>query len=204
MIINSRNFGHIRSPYYGMLQARGDAVIPFVADLQDPPGTDRRVPREWEEGYKIVMGVKDPAASESPLMFAIRKLYYRLVKRLSEIELTEQLLRFRTIRPPRDRNPRRDRRSVPLFPRTDRRHRASSRPRSNITRPRRKRGITKNNFYTLYDMAMLGITSHSKVPLRLATFAGFCLRPLSLLIAVVYFVYKLSSGTASRWASPRW
>ena len=189
VIINSRNFGHIRSPYYGMLQARGDAVIPFVADLQEPPRLIAEFLEKWEQGCKIVMGVKI-RSSESPLMFGIRKLYYRLVKRLSEIELTNNFYGFGLY----------DRSVIEIL-------RAMNDPypyfrgliaeiglqpaKIEYHQPRRERGITKNNFYVLYDIAMLGITSHSKVPLRLATFAGFCLGALSLLIAAAYFAYKL-------------
>ena len=122
-------------------------------------------------------------------MFALRKAYYRLVKRLSEIESDQQLLRLRAVRPPHHRHSREDRRPLSLFSRADRRNRLSSRE-NRYRQPRRQRGITKNNFYTLYDMAMLGITSHSKVPLRLATLSGFCLAGLSLLVGVGYFVLQ--------------
>ena len=93
VILNSRNFGHIRSPFYGMLQARGDAVIPFVADLQEPTELIAEFLKQWEAGHKIVMGVK-VQSGESPLMFAIRKCYYRLVKRLAEVELTSNFYGF--------------------------------------------------------------------------------------------------------------
>jgi polyisoprenyl-phosphate glycosyltransferase len=189
VIINSRNFGHIRSPYYGMLQAHGDAVIPFVADLQEPPQLIAEFLDKWEAGSKIVMGVKI-RSSESPLMFGLRKLYYRVVKRLSEIELTNNFYGFglydrsvieilRTIDDP-----------YPYF-RGLVAEIGLNPVKIEYHQPRRERGITKNNFYILYDMAMLGITSHSKVPLRLATFAGFCLGALSLLVAIGYFAYKI-------------
>lgn len=189
VIINSRNFGHIRSPYYGMLQARGDAVIPFVADLQEPVELLARFLEEWEQGHKIVMGVK-VRSGESPLMFGIRKLYYRLVKRLSEIELTNNFYGFGLY----------DRSVIEILRKMDDPYPYFRGLIADIGfqpvkieyhQPRRERGITKNNFYVLYDMAMLGITSHSKVPLRMATFTGFCLGAASLLVAVVYFAYKL-------------
>lgn len=189
VIVNSRNFGHIRSPFYGMLQARGDAVIPFVADLQEPTQLIGEFLAKWEQGCKIVMGVK-VRSSESSIMFTIRKLYYRLVKRLSEIELTNNFYGFGLY----------DRDVIEILKKMDDPYpyfrgliaEIGFQPaKIEYHQPRRERGITKNNFYILYDMAMLGITSHSKVPLRLATFTGFCLANLSLLVAVGYFIYKL-------------
>lgn len=189
VILNSRNFGHIRSPYYGMLQAHGDAVIPFVADLQEPPELIGEFLKHWEAGEKIVMGVKI-RSGEPPLMFAIRGLYYRLVKRLSEVELTSNFYGFGLY----------DRAIIEILRKMDDPYpyfrgliaELGFQPvKIEYHQPRRERGITKNNFYILYDMAMLGITSHSKVPLRLATFTGFCMAAVSLLVAVVYFAYKL-------------
>jgi len=189
VIINSRNFGHIRSPYYGMFQARGDAVIPFVADLQEPLQLIAEFLEKWEAGCKIVMGVKI-RSSESPLMFGIRKFYYRLVKRLSEIELTNNFYGFGLY----------DRSVIEILRQMDDPYpyfrglvaEIGLQPaKIEYHQPRRERGVTKNNFYVLYDMAMLGIVSHSKVPLRLATFTGFCLGMLSLLVAIGYFAYKL-------------
>lgn len=189
VILNSRNFGHIRSPYHAFLQARGDAVITFVADLQEPVEALADFLKHWEAGHKIVMGVK-VRSSESPVMFTIRRFYYRLVKRMAEVELTNNFYGFGLY----------DRSVVELLRKMD-----DPYPyfRGQIAelgfdpikveyhQPRRERGITKNNFYILYDVAMQGITSHSKIPLRLATFTGFCLGAASLLIAVAYFVYKL-------------
>lgn len=189
VIVNSRNFGHIRSPYYGMLQAQGDAIIPFVADLQEPPALIAEFLKLWEAGHKIVMGVKT-RSRESAIMFAIRRSYYHLVKRLSEIELTNNFYGFGLY----------DRQVMDVLRKMDDPYPyfrgliadiGFSPIKIEYTQPRRERGITKNNFYILYDMAMLGITSHSKVPLRLATFSGFCVAAVSLLVAVIYAVYKL-------------
>lgn len=189
VIVNSRNFGHIRSPFYGLLQASGAAAILLVADLQDPPTLIPEFIRKWEAGYPVVIGVKTNS-EETPAMFFIRKLYYNLVSRLSEVELTKNYTGFglydqrvlkvlRTINDP-----------YPYF-----RGLVSevgfARARIEYTQPRRRRGITKNNFYTLYDMAMLGITNHSRIPLRMATMLGFCMSALSLLVAVIYLVLKL-------------
>jgi glycosyltransferase involved in cell wall biosynthesis len=189
VIINVRNFGHIRSPYYGLLQARGDAVIVLASDLQDPPSLIPNFIRKWEEGYKVVVGVKQQS-EESPVVFALRRLYYRVLRQMSEIELVENFTGFglydqqvveilRTLNDP-----------YPYF-RGLIAELGFECARIEYTQPARQRGITKNNFLTLYDMAMLGMVSHSKVPLRLATMLGFLSSAVSLLVALFYFVYKL-------------
>lgn len=189
IIVNARNFGHIRSPYHALLQAKGEAVISIVADLQDPPIMIKDFIKKWEEGYKIVIGVKTQS-EESPLFFAIRKAYYNLVGRLSEIELIKNFTGFglydqkviETLRSIED--------PYPYF-RGLICDIGFERAVIEYVQPSRKRGFTKNNFYTLYDMAMLGITNHSKVPLRLATMTGFIVALMSLLVALGYFGYKL-------------
>lgn len=189
IIVNTRNFGHIRSPVYAMMQARGDAVISVVADLQDPPGMIKDFLRKWEEGYKIAIGIKTKS-EESPIFFAIRKVYYNLVGRLSDIELIKNFTGFglydreviSTLRSIKDPYPYFRGLICDL---------GFERAAIEYVQPSRKRGFTKHNFYDLYDMAMLGITNHSKVPLRLATMTGFMVAFMSLLTALVYFVYKL-------------
>jgi len=189
IIVNTRNYGHIRSPYHALLQAQGDAVISIVADLQDPPAMIKEFVRKWEEGYKIVIGVKSQS-EESRLFYAVRKTYYNLVGRLSEIELIKNFTGFglydqqvieilRNIEDP-----------YPYF-RGLICDIGFERAVIEYVQPTRNRGFTKNNFYTLYDMAMLGITNHSKVPLRLATMTGFAVAFLNLIVALGYFVYKL-------------
>ncbi len=189
VIINSRNFGHVRSPMYAFLQTRGDAVIPVVADLQDPLDLIPVFLEKWEQGAKMVMGVK-ARSKESPVMFVIRRFYYKIASRLSEIELTNNFYGFglydrvmiEAMRQMNDPYPYgRGMVSEIGYPTV----------KIEYTQNRRERGITKNNFYTLYDIAMLGITSHSKVPLRLATMLGFAMSAVSLLVAVGYFIYKL-------------
>ena len=189
VILNTRNFGHIRSPYYGMLQARGDAVISVVADLQDPPEMIPDFLRAWESGYKIVLAQKTKS-EESRLFFFIRSTYYYIARKLADIDLLDNVTGFGLY----------DRAVVDVLRRIDDPYPYFRGlicdvgfPRYMIpfTQPTRKRGLTKNNLYTLYDLAMLGITNHSKIPLRLATFAGFCIGVLSLLTAVLYFAYKL-------------
>jgi len=189
IIINARNFGHIRSPYHAVLQARGDAVISISADLQDPPYLIRDFITKWEEGFKIVVGVKNKS-EENPVMFAIRKLYYHLIQKYADTEQIKNFTGFGLY----------DKSFVDILRRIDEPYPYF---RGLITeigfdiatiefvQPRRKKGRTKNNFYTLYDMAMLGFVSHSKVPLRLATFLGFSVAVFSLLVAFVYFIYKL-------------
>ncbi len=189
VIVNARNFGHIRSPYYATLQAKGDAVIGMASDLQDPPELIPDFIRKWEEGYKIVLGVKTQS-KESPLLFAVRKLYYDIIGRLSEIRLVKNATGFGLY----------DQQVVEILRRIDDPYPyfrglicdiGFEKATVEFVQPARERGITKNNFYTLFDIGMLGITNHSKVPLRLATMTGFLLAGLSLFTAFAYLVYKL-------------
>lgn len=200
IIVNTRNFGHIRSPYHGILQAGGAAVICLASDLQEPPSLIPEFLKWWEQGFKMVRGVKSQS-EESALMFAIRKMYYNFINRVSDIKLLKNSTGFGLY----DRCVIEELRKIddpyPYF-----RGLVSDIgfPSHEIeyTQPLRKRGISKNNFYTLYDIAMLGITNHSKVPLRLATMLGFAMASASFLIAMGYLVAKLifwdqfSLGTA--------
>ena len=189
VIINLRNFGHVRSPYHGLLQAPGDAVIVIAADLQDPPELIPQFVGSWRKGHPVVLGQKRNSA-ESPLVFAVRKMYYRLVKRMADVDMLENVTGFGLY----------DRAVIEAFRALDE---VYPYVRGLVTelgypvellqydQPKRARGLTKNNFYTLYDLAMLGMTSHSKVPLRLATMLGFVASAVSFLFGLVYFVYKL-------------
>ncbi len=189
VILNTRNFGHIRSPYYGLLQGVGDAVISMASDLQDPPEMIPDFVRKWEDGHKVVMGVKTKS-HESAAMFAVRRLYYGLSGSLSDIKLVTNFTGFGLYDQAVIAQLRRVDDPYPYFRGliADLGYEAAV---IEFTQPRRKRGITKNNFLTLYDMAMLGITNHSKVPLRLATMIGFLLSAVSLLIAIAYTFAKL-------------
>jgi glycosyltransferase involved in cell wall biosynthesis len=189
VILNARNFGHIRSPHYAMLQARGDAVISLVSDLQDPPELIKEFIAKWEEGFLIVVAVKQES-EESIVFFTIRRMYYELVSHLAEIELNKNATGFGLY----------DRRFIDILAEIDDPYpyfrglvSEIGFPSAKIpyVQPVRKRGITSNNFYRLYDMAMLGITNHSKVPLRLATMLGFTVSFLSFIIALFYLVFKL-------------
>ena len=189
VIVNARNFGHIRSPHHGLLQTTGDAVIGMVADLQDPPELIPEMIEKWEQGYPLVLCIKK-GSKENPLMFWVRKRYYRLVQQLSSIKTIENFTGFglydrkvveivRTLGDP-----------YPYF-RGMLAEIGFQYHEIPFVQPQRKRGITKNNFYTLYDMAMLGITNFSKVPLRIVTFTGFASALLSLLVGFGYLIYKL-------------
>lgn len=189
IIVNARNFGHVRSPMHAFWQARGDAVIGIVADLQDPPEMIADLVHGWEEGHAMVLAIKR-TSGENPLMFWARKRYYRLVNRLSSIETFENFTGFGLY----------DRRVVDLVKSFDDPYpyfrgmiAEIGLPNKKIyyDQPGRKRGITKNNFYTLYDYGMLGIINHSKVPLRLMTFIGFGGALVSFLIGLAYLIYKL-------------
>ena len=189
IIVNNRNFGHIRSGYHALLQTSGEAVIALASDLQDPPEMIPEFIQKWEQGYKIVLAQKTNT-EESAIFWAVRNLYYNIIGRLSEIELVKNATGFGLY----DRSVIEDIRQIgdpyPYF-RGLICELGYSRALIPFTQPARKRGFTKNNFYTLYDMAMLGITNHSKVPLRMATFSGFCLAGFSFLVALAYLVYKL-------------
>jgi glycosyltransferase involved in cell wall biosynthesis len=189
VILNTRNFGHIRSPFHGLLQATGDAVIAMSSDLQDPPERIPEFVRKWEEGFKVVVGVKTHS-QEPGLFFFLRSTYYRVLRALSDVELIDNFTGFGLY----------DKQVIEIL-------RQCNDPypyfrgliadigfkpaQVEFDQPRRKRGVTKNNFYTLYDMAMLGVTSYTKIPLRLATLIGFASAAISLLIGTAYLVYKL-------------
>jgi len=189
LIVNRRNFGQIRSPYYAFLQARGDAVISIAADFQDPPALIPAFIGKWEEGFSVVLGVK-ASSQESRAMFAVRQLYYALINRLSEVELIKDATGFGLY----------DRSFLDVLRTLDEPYpygrgliaelgfEAATIP---YEQPKRKRGLSKNNFYSLYDVAMVGITSHSKVPLRVATILGFVSSALSFAVALIYLLYKL-------------
>ncbi len=189
IIVNARNFGHIRSPMHALTQTRGDAIIGIVADLQDPPELIAELVAGWEEGFSMVLCIKRSSA-ENPLMYALRKRYYRLVNQLSSLETFENYTGFGLY----------DRRVIDQiiafgdpYPYFRGMIAEIGLPHKKLyyDQPIRLRGITKNNFYTLYDMAVLGIVNHSKVPLRFATFTGFAGAAFSFFVGIIYLFYKL-------------
>jgi len=189
VIRNARNFGPVRSPMHALYQTSGDAVIGIVADLQDPPEMIVDLVQKWQQGFPIVITVKK-SSDENGLMFWIRKRYYRLVNQLSGINTYENFTGFGLY----------DRKIVDIIKEFNDPHpyfrgliAEIGFPHAEIPfhQPARTRGVTKNNFYALYDMAMLGITNLSKVPLRLVTFSGFVGALLSVLIGLVYLGYKI-------------
>lgn len=189
IIVNSRNFGWIRSPFHALKQCQGDAVITMVADLQDPPEMIKDFIKKWEEGFKIVIGVKKQS-KENPLMFAIRKFFYYLLCKLSEVELIPNFNGFGLY----------DKKIIEILRTIDDPYPYIRGLISYIgfdiakieyVQQKRAKGRTTSNLYSLYDAAMLGITNHSKVPLRLATMLGFFLAAISVFIAFGYFIYKL-------------
>lgn len=189
VIVNTRNFGHIRSPYYGILQSRGVATIYLASDLQDPPELIPHFIKHWEEGFKLVMAIK-PVSQGVVWMHTLRKAYYRFVDGISDIDLVadstgfglydrEVLDQLRKVNDP-----------YPFLRGLicELGYAIKTIP---FDQPRRLRGISKNNFYSLYDIAMLGIVSHSKVPIRIAAFIGFALGIISVLAAIVFLILKL-------------
>jgi glycosyltransferase involved in cell wall biosynthesis len=189
IIVNARNFGQIRSPMHALFATSGDAVIGIVADLQDPPPMIAAFIREWENGASCVLGIKR-SSEENSLMFWLRKQYYKLVERLSSVETIQNYTGFGLY----------DRKVVELVRSFDDPYPYFRGMIAEIglptvklfyDQPQRKFGVTKNNWYTLYDLGMLGIINYSKIPLRLATFAGFAGAMLSFLIALGYLVAKL-------------
>ncbi len=190
VIVNTRNFGQVRSPYHAFLQARGDAVMTCVADLQDPPELIPQFVAKWREGFKVVIGVKQ-GTSESWVMARTRRFYYWLVARLSsDVELVHNFTGFGLY----------DRAVIEEFRGTEEQYPYVRGMVSDFgyqlavipyMQPVRTKGRSKNNFLSLYDIAMLGITNHSKIPLRLATMAGFAISIVSLVVALVYLALKL-------------
>jgi glycosyltransferase involved in cell wall biosynthesis len=194
IIVNIKNYGHIKSPFHGLLQCDGDAVIAMASDLQDPPELIIKFIRKWEEGYKIVVGTK-PKSKENIIMFAIRNFFYNLIKNISEISQIKNFTGFGLY----------DKSFIEILKKLDEPYPyfrgLVSELGYKITeiefiQPIRNAGKSNNNLYTLYDMAMLGFITYSKIPLRLASFIGFFVSFFSFIIAIVYLFYKLLNWSA--------
>ena len=188
-ILNARNFGQFNSPYYGMLQVTGDCVIEMVADFQDPVEMIPKYIHEWEKGYKIVIGIKT-SSKENRLMYWLRSCYYKTIKKLSDVEQIEHFTGsglydrefIEVLRSLDDPTP---------FLRGIVAELGYRRKEIPYEQPRRRAGKTHNNFYRLYDAAMLSDTSYTKAGLRLATIFGSICAVVSMIIALVYLVMKL-------------
>lgn len=192
-IFNVTNFGQFNSPFYGMCQTTGDCTISMCCDFQDPVELIPRFVQEWEKGHKIVSGIKT-SSKENPIIYLLRSIYYKIIRNMSDTEMIEHFTGFglydktfidilRQLNDP-----------VPFlrgivaeyghgFDRID----------IEYEQPKRRFGKTHNNFYSLYDAAMLSITSYTKVGLRLATILGFISSGVSLLVALIYLVLKLTN-----------
>lgn len=188
-IFNAQNFGQFNSPYYGLISTTGDCTVSVAADFQDPVEMIPKFVKEWENGYKIVIGIKNKS-EESKLVYALRSLYYKMIKKFSEVEQIEHFTGFGLY----------DKDFIEVLKNLDDpdpylrgivAELGFERKEIPFTQPKRQRGKSSNNWYRLYDAAMLGITSYTKIGLRLATIVGFIISFLSVFVALIYLVLKL-------------
>jgi glycosyltransferase involved in cell wall biosynthesis len=188
-IFNSKNFGQFNSPYYGLVHTSGDCTISLCADFQDPVELIPTFVREWENGYKIVIGRKTKS-QENKLMYVLRGFYYKMIRKMSSVEMIEQFTGFglydksfiKTLRDLKDPTP---------FIRGIVAELGPERKEIEYTQPKRRAGKTHNNWYSLFDAAMLSFTSYTKIGMRVAEFFGFAVAALSFLIGIFYLVAKL-------------
>ena len=189
IIINSKNYGHIRSPFYGLLQSSGDASILMASDFQDPVELIPEYIEKWKKGCKIVLGEKN-TSEESNIKFSLRKLFYNFLNKISDFELTKNttgsgifdksvIEKLKKINDP-----------YPYF-RGLIAELGEEIETIKFNQPLRKHGVTKNNIATLYDIGILGIVKHSRTPLRFMVVLGFISSVISLLIGIFYLIYKL-------------
>lgn len=188
-IFNAKNFGQFNSPYYGMLQSSGDCTVLMAADFQEPVEMVPKFVKEWENGYKIVAGIKT-TSKENKFMYWLRGCYYKMIKRLSDVEQIEQFTGFglydaRFIQVLRDLD------DPTPFLRGIVAELGFRRKEIPYEQQLRRAGKTSNNFYRLYDAAMLSVTSYTKVGLRLATFIGGFSCIISMIVGFVYLIMKL-------------
>ncbi len=188
-IFNAKNFGQFNSPYYAMLQSTGDCTILMAADFQDPVEMIPKYVKEWEKGYKIVIGIKK-SSKENKIMYWLRSCYYKTIKKLSDVEQIEHFTGFGLY----------DQRFIKVLKELDDptpflrgivAELGFRRKEIPYEQPKRRAGKTSNNFYRLYDAAMLSVTSYTKVGLRLATIFGSICSFASMMVALVYLVMKL-------------
>ncbi len=196
-IFNVKNFGPSKSPVYGMLHTSGDCTIQMAADFQDPPECLPELIKKWEEGFKIVIG-KKTKSKENPLMYFCRSMFYKIFNKIGEIEHIEHFTGFGLY----------DKSFIEMLRKLDDpipylrglvTELGPQRAEIEFFQPRRARGKTKTNFFSLYDVAMLGITSYSKAIPRFATFGGFIIGGLCLVAALIFFIIKLFNWTTFPW-----
>lgn len=188
-IFNAKNFGQFNSPYYGMLQSTGDATVLMAADFQDPVEMIPRYVAEWENGYRIVIGIKK-SSRENKFMYWLRGCYYKIIKKLSDVDQIEQFTGFGLY----------DRKFISVLRELDDplpflrgivAELGFRRREIPYEQPKRRAGKTSNNFFRLYDAAMLSITSYTKVGLRVATIFGSICSFASMMVGLVYLILKL-------------
>lgn len=189
VILNAQNFGWMRSSFYGMISATGDCVVLLAADMQEPPEMIPEFVKEWENGYPVVIGIKSKS-KENPLKYALRKIYYKTLKKIADVDHIEQFMGFGLY----------DRSFMDVLRKLDDpmpylrgmvAEFAGNRKEIEYTQEKRKKGKTHFSFMKMYDLAMLGITSYSKVLLRIATLIGFVIGCVSMIIAIVTFILKV-------------
>ena len=190
VILNAGNFGHIRSPYNALLNATGDAVVWMCSDLQEPPETIEKFIRLWQEGYKVVAGVRRGTRASLLLEFFRKCYYWLLAKSAHGVTVIPKFTGFGLY----------DRAAIEALKRFNDPYpyvrglvseigfRRATVP---FVQDKRKYGVTHNNFFTLYDMAMTGFVNNTKMPLRLAVFFGFVIGALSFAVSLAYLVLKL-------------
>lgn len=188
-IFNAQNFGQFNSPYYGLTKTSGDCTISMCADFQDPVEMIHKFVEEWENGYKIVIGIKTKS-KESKIMYLFRSIYYKLIKKFSDVEQIEHFTGFglydkdfiNVLRNLKDPQP---------YMRGIVAELGYERKEIEYVQAKRLYGKTSNNFIKLYDAAMLGFTSYTRVGMHIATIAGFVIASLCILIGIVYLIFKL-------------
>lgn len=194
VILNARNFGWSKSSYYGITQITGDCAVLLAADMQEPPEKMVDFVREWEKGYRLVIGIKSKS-KENKFKYFLRKCYYHLLHKISEIQHINQFMGFGLY----------DKKFVEVLADLDDplpylrgivAELGFERKEIEYTQEARKKGKTHFNFFKMYDLAMLGITSYSKAVMRIATFFGFFTGVVSLLIALITLIVKLVNWDA--------
>ncbi|TCL43009.1 glycosyltransferase family 2 protein [Harryflintia acetispora] len=189
-IFNMKNFGQFNSPYYGLCQTTGDCTILLCADFQDPVELIPTMVHEWEKGHKVISMIKT-SSKENPLRYWLRGMYYKLIRAMSDVQQIEHFTGFGLY----------DRSFIEVLKTLDDptpflrgivAEYAPDHLEISYEQQKRKAGKTSNNFFSLFDAAMLSFTSYTKAGLRFATFAGFIVSGVSFLIAIFYLIQKLN------------